>query len=440
MAIDFRIRDFCYPIRIWTLRRFLERSQYQEPQVLRSYQERRLQNLVDHAYRNVPYYRGLFDSIRLKPSDIKTLADLSKLPVLSKETLRTHLKDLIAVNARRFLPRLYRTSGSTGTPLTIYNDRVSNALEFATYWWHWGWGGYRMGDRFLAIRPVPFRLHPRLKNHTWHFDPRIRCLYLSSLRFDPKEAEQYAERIRKFKPRFLKARPTVLYLFASALRERAIRDLHFRAVFTGGVNLLERDIKLARDVFHSKVYDSYGLMERVANIRQCEYGSYHINQVYGVVEVLDEKGDPATPGKRGRIVATGLHNWAMPLIRYDTKDFCVPDSEETCQCGRTLPTVRSVYGFTEDPVITPDGRSLTALGTVFNAALGIKMGQIVQTTRDRIEVHLVRDTSYKDEDGEAVVRELHSRVGDGMDLKLFFVNHIEPTEEGKFKWVRSEIL
>jgi len=68
------------------------------------------------------------------------------------------------------------------------------------------------------------------------------------------------------------------------------------------------------------------------------------------------------------------------------------------------------------------------------------MGQIVQTKKDRIEVRAVRDTTYREEDGQAVLEELHARIGEGIDLRLVFVDHIEPTEEGKFKWVRSEIL
>ena len=440
MAIDFRIRDFCYPIAIWRLKRFLDRSQWQDPQFLRDYQEERLRALIEHAYRNVPYYRKLFNSLGLRPSDIRRIEDLRKLPVLTKEAVRANTEELKAENAWRYLPRPYRTTGSTGTPLVIYHDRLSNILEFATYWWHWGWAGYRLGSKFLAIRPVPFRLRPELLGQLWYWDRRVHCLYLSSLQFNPRNIEIYVQRIRKFMPRFLKARPTMLALFANALKEKGIHDLHFEAIFTGGVNLLEKDRSLFTEIFHCKVYDSYGLMERVADIRQCQNGKYHVNQAYGVVEVLDEEGVPVAAGKKGRIIATGLHNWVMPLIRYDTKDFCVPEVVAFCCCGRTLPQVHSIYGLTEDPVITQDGRYLTALGTVFNKAWGIKMGQIVQTKKDRIEVRAVRDTTYREEDGQAVLEELHARIGEGIDLRLVFVDHIEPTEEGKFKWVRSEIL
>jgi len=440
MAIDFRIRDFCFPIAIWRLKRFLDRSQWQDPGILKEYQEARLQALIEHAYRNVPYYHRLFNSLRLKPSDIRKLEDLEKLPILTKDQVRTYSKELLAANAWRFFPRAYRTSGSTGTPLVIYNDRTSNILEFATYWWHWGWAGYRLGDRFVMIRQSLFQRRPGLRGQFWHWDRRLRCLYLSSLQFNPKTVELYVERIRKFKPKFLKARPPMLTLFAAALKEQGIHDLHFRAIFTGGGNLLEKDIKLFTEVFGCKVYDSYGLMERVANFRQCENGTYHVNQACGIVEVLNEKGVPVAAGQKGRIIATGLHNWVMPSIRYDTKDLCSPEVSGNCSCGRTLPQVHSIYGFAEDPVITQDGRYLTGLGTVFNKAWGIKMGQIVQTKKDRIEVRAVRDTTYREEDGQAVLEELHARIGEGIDLKLVFVDHIEPTEEGKFKWVRSEIL
>jgi len=91
-------------------------------------------------------------------------------------------------------------------------------------------------------------------------------------------------------------------------------------------------------------------------------------------------------------------------------------------------------------VTTPDGRRITGLDSVFNVAWGIKMGQIVQTKRDKIEVRLVKDTSYEEEDGKAILEALRVRTGDGMELEIALVDHIEPTEEGKFKWVRSEII
>jgi len=202
MAIDFRIRDFCYPLAIWKFKKFLDRTQWLDPQILRDYQDERLRFLIHHAYENVPYYRNLFGSLRLKPSDIKSAGDLHKLPILTKDAVRKHFFELQAKNSRLYFPRKYRTSGSTGPPLDITHDRSSNILEFATYWWHWGWVGYRLGDKFLAIRNRPFAQGGHRK--LWHFDPRLRCLYLSPWKFKPEQAEIYAEQIRRFKPKFLK--------------------------------------------------------------------------------------------------------------------------------------------------------------------------------------------------------------------------------------------
>jgi phenylacetate-CoA ligase len=145
-------------------------------------------------------------------------------------------------------------------------------------------------------------------------------------------------------------------------------------------------------------------------------------------------------GRKGKMVATGLHNWAMPLIRYETNDSCIAATSRACACGRRLPQIHSLYGFVEDPITTPDGRRLTGLDSVFNAGWGIKMGQIVQTSRTNIEVRLVKDTCFQDQDATAILDALRLRTGNGMELKVAFVRHIEPTEEGKFKWVRSEII
>ncbi|MBW1887514.1 MAG: phenylacetate--CoA ligase family protein, partial [Deltaproteobacteria bacterium] len=116
MAIDFRIRDFFHPIGIYKLRRTLERTQWLPSEDLRAYQEHRLAVTINQAYSHVPYYRKLFNKLGLKPSDIRGMDDLKKLPLLTKDTVRTSGLSLIADNAERYHPISYRTSGTTGAP------------------------------------------------------------------------------------------------------------------------------------------------------------------------------------------------------------------------------------------------------------------------------------------------------------------------------------
>src|SRR4051812_30250855 len=98
MSIDFKLRDFCYPLSILRLRREFECSQWLPRDMLIRDQERRLRLIVAYAYENVPYYRGTFGALGLTPADIRTLSDLTKIPTLSKASLRAHFPDLMAAN------------------------------------------------------------------------------------------------------------------------------------------------------------------------------------------------------------------------------------------------------------------------------------------------------------------------------------------------------
>ena len=127
--MEFRLIDFPYPLRILRLRRLLERSQWWSEEQLVEWRNQRLQELVQHAARHVPYYRQLFQTHGIDSRAVRDPADLAALPVLDKDTVREHTADLRAGNAWLYGPRRTTTSGSTGTALSLWLDRPTNVLE-----------------------------------------------------------------------------------------------------------------------------------------------------------------------------------------------------------------------------------------------------------------------------------------------------------------------
>jgi len=152
LSVDFKVREFAYPMGILRLRRFFEKSQWLPLEKLKAYQEERLRRIIHQAYHHVPYYRRIFDSHGLKPQDIQRIEHLRKLPVLSKEDVRANYEELRADNANRFRPALSCTTGTTGAPVNFLLDRPANILEFVYYWRFFGWGGYRLGNCLADVR------------------------------------------------------------------------------------------------------------------------------------------------------------------------------------------------------------------------------------------------------------------------------------------------
>src|ERR1044071_3111040 len=93
---------------------WLEQSQWWSAAEAQAYQEEQLRKLVAHAYRSVPFYRRRFDELKLKPDDIRTVADLHKLPILTKEEVRNHFREMVASDFSPAQMVFCHTSGTTG--------------------------------------------------------------------------------------------------------------------------------------------------------------------------------------------------------------------------------------------------------------------------------------------------------------------------------------
>src|SRR5690606_30722247 len=130
----------------------LRTTEWLAPADVRRLQEERLRALIKHAYRHVPYYRELFDRHGIDPESIRTLEDLQRIPVLTKDDIRANLHvDLCSDShdKRKRLPST--TSGSNGEPLTLYDDKTQLEMRWATTLRNLEWTGYRFGDRQVRL-------------------------------------------------------------------------------------------------------------------------------------------------------------------------------------------------------------------------------------------------------------------------------------------------
>ncbi|MBC8490637.1 MAG: hypothetical protein H8D45_31865 [Bacteroidetes bacterium] len=147
MVKDFNFKHFAYPISIWKLKHFLNKTENWTKEQLIEYQTERLKRIINYAYEYVPYYKQLFNDNRISPADIQSIDDMQLIPPLTKEIVRERFDDLTSIIYKKFDPILTQTSGSTGTPLKLYLDRNINSARFAFFWRVWGWTGYKFGQK-----------------------------------------------------------------------------------------------------------------------------------------------------------------------------------------------------------------------------------------------------------------------------------------------------
>jgi len=432
-VVDFRVSDFFYPWRILKWRRILWKSQYYSPDRLRALQWALLGRLLDHCFERVPYYRRLFAEFGLRRSAFTGIEDLSLIPILDKDVLLDRHDDFKADNFKRFRPREVPTSGTTGTPLRAYWDRDSNVLELVGQWRQFSWTGYRLGEAFMDIRSRTLDLPD---GHLWN--PRCRGLEVSALNIDASNIGRFAGVLRKHRIKMWRGHPGAIDLLCRLLRAAEIHDVKPRYTVTCAEPLLGCQRESIESWTGVSVCENYGLTEHNVLICQCPEGGYHIASEYGIVEIITDDGRPVEPGEEGRIIATGLHNKAFPLLRYDTCDYAVR-SDKTCTCGRTLPLVERFTGRIDDRVLRSDGKWVSGLTFAFYLAKGLRTAQLVQERRGSLEVYVVPAEDYCEETELHLRRELRKTVGESMEINIKRVEEVPYPSSGKFKFVVNRL-
>jgi len=411
---------------------FLEMSEHWDLDMLVAYQERRLQEVMNHCYTNVPYYREVFHKAGLTPADIKTAVDLQKLPFLTKETVRLRKRDFVAAG---FSPRkrlVDTTSGTTGTPLDLYVDTATRAMERAVALRHLLWLGYRKGDRIAELRGA------------WFSDPEKICRYFpgskrlvfSSMRVDDARLKRTVEALEGFKPVFIRAYPSALYVLSRWMAKNHRRIAPPRYIVTSSETLYPWVKEQAAAVFNAPVVDHYGQVEHVATAFQCSLAQgYHIQMEQAVVELVPVGEDGC------EIVGTSLTATGMPFIRYRTGDIAEPGETE-CPCGRKHPLISKITGRKGEFIVTPE-RNFVASMTMdfaFDHLEEIKEGQIVQEDLSTLRVKLVPWQTISEFTRETLRNRIHAHLGPtNMKVIIEEVQQIPRNSRGKKPFMVSHL-
>lgn len=411
---------------------FLKDSDGWDRQRLITYQEDRLRDLVEHCYAHVPYYRRVFGERGLTPRDIRQVADLQKLPFLTREIVRKEKRNLIATNASWLKRDPVHTAGSTGSPIDFFCDEATLAMNRGLAARHLWWLGYQKGDSVVRFRD-PYGLDPdRLLERDW----LGRELKLTLFRADEQELRFVAQQIQEFRPAFISAWPSCLYLLARWMQRRGVRLRAPKYLITSSENLYPHMRDIIEETFGERVSDWYGQEESVAVAMQCpEAQNYHVQTEMGIVELI--------PWRNGfsEIVGTCLHNRVMPFIRYKTGDLAKA-GESSCPCGRSQPIIAEIAGREGDFIVTPDGRYVPPLGLnhVVYHLEEIRESQIVQEDLDLLRVKVVPWETLSAETVKAI-RENVGRYLDvpSMTIRVEVVDEIPKSVTGKKPFVLSRI-
>ena len=141
-----------YGRKFQTILNEFDKNQWLPEPELEEYQNRKLRELIKHAYENVPYYNERMKEVKITPSDIKTIEDLCKLPVLTREDVKKNARKLISRSYPKWLLRHGHTSGTTGSPLDFSYDIKTCVVHLAAVWRQRNWAGLEYGKPYATLQ------------------------------------------------------------------------------------------------------------------------------------------------------------------------------------------------------------------------------------------------------------------------------------------------
>lgn len=389
----------------------------------------RLPSVIELAATKVPYYRAKWRDRDWK--SVGSTKDLALLPLLDKQAIRQNEKAFIVEDLDSKSLWLEKTSGTTGTSLKIYWSPATlpkwSALKEAMVRNLVGVGNDQP-RAMMGGRPVV----PGDTNRPpyWRYNRRWRQLYLSSYHVSRHTAKDYAQAIRGYGSQWITGYGSAIAALAECALDGGLPAIPLRRVIVSGDTLMLGMRSSIEKFFQCKCFDHYGQAEGVAMAMECFAGKMHIIPGVGIWEILREDGKPCAPGEVGEIVATGLINEAMPLVRYRLGDYAAWAKDQSCACGNQQPIITDLEGRVDDYLITSDGRKIGRLSTAIKRSPTIHSAQVMQDAPGHAYLLIRPGQGYEHRDAIAIQDDILGRIG-AFRLEIVETPEIPKTLQGK---------
>ncbi len=420
----------------------LDQSQWWPPETLAAHQLRQAERLIAHAARTVPFYRERLAGLAAPSPGGLTFAAWRTLPVLERRDIQDRGPELVA----RSLPAghgrrvQYTTSGSMGRPIRVQGSGVSHAFRRALKLRGNFWHRRDFSGRLAAIQ----RLSPGIRRLMAAPGP---VAWAAGYPTGPMlhrdiagPVDDHLDWLVECDPDYLLTYPTFARALALRAYERGLRLPRLREVDTMGEAMGAGVREAVARAWSVPVIDMYAAQEVGPIAIQCPSGEhYHVQAESLLVEVIDDDGRPVEPGGEGRVVVTPLHNFAMPLIRYEIGDRAVLGG--ACGCGRGLPVLERILGRARNMVTLPSGERTWARisGAALLEIAPLRQIQMVQRSREAIDVSLVTTRPLTAAEEDALRAALTEALNHPFPFRLHYVDEIPRSPGGKFEDFRSEL-
>ena len=374
-----------------------QKSECMSPEEKKALQSERLVKLVKYVYDNVEFYRNRMDSVGIKPEDIKSIDDITKLPYTTKDDLRDTYPFGLFAAPRKDIVRIHASSGTTGkatvvgytqADIDVWSECVARCLSMTGvtnediiqvaygYGLFTGGLGAHYGAERLGAMVVPMSTGNSKKLTTMMVD---------------------------FGATAIACTPSYLLHLSEVLRDEGLLDrIKLKTAICGAEPWTEKMRQEIESRLNITAHDIYGLSEIMGPGVACDckyHSGLHICDDHFYPEIIDAKTlTPVADGEVGELVFTTLTKEGIPLIRYRTKDL-TSITHETCECGRTSARISRFKGRSDDMLII---RGVNVFPSQVEAAL-INVEEVTphymmivnrENNLDTLEIQVEVDTKY----------------------------------------------
>lgn len=416
-SIKYLLRS--YPV-IYPYVKEVERMYNMSHDELQGRNERVFLKIFRKAYTKSSFYHKLYTEAGIKLEDIKCLGDISKLPVVTKDMILHQSDALLTTSKWKLLKN--RTSGTTGTPLTVFEDWKSIWKEQAYFYCYRKRCGYIYGQPLVSLRGNLGKKDTMMYVHISN------TLYLSSYNINEQTVGAYYKGIEKRSPQAIEGYPSSLYNLALLLKDKELY-CNIPVCFTSSENLLDFQRQLIEERFQTKIFDHYGTTERTIRISESiKHDGYFEDPGYSINEYLKD-----------RVVSTSLINSVFPLIRYQSSDVVI--LKENTKDERV--SIDRIQGRSGNCIKGKDGSiyNNAALTFILTYSHNIRYAQFIQKKNGKVLLNIVPEAVFSSQNLDELKQMIDLKIGlSNLELEINLIKEQDLiyTTRNKYSYIISE--
>jgi phenylacetate-CoA ligase len=285
------------------------------------------------------------------------------------------------------------TSGTTGSPLTIFRSPLNVVTEQAYLRHYRSMHGYKLGQPLLAIRGMLDR------NTTHKFNKKSNILYISSPNINAGTIEFYHGLIKEFAPVAVEAFPSYLHHITTEMEKKGLA-CHIPNAFTSSETLYGFQRESIEAFLGTKIHDWYGNAERTILLAQNKYDEYYPLPLYSINEFGKEE-----------IITTALNNIQFPFIRYKVEDKIAVEGNDLLS-NIVAPKILAIEGRASETIDLKDGSIVGCIDHAFKGVSHLECAQVHQyDVQDPLQVQLVVTPSFGEDDLNIIKTKMRNMLG-----------------------------